>query len=58
MRWILSQERDNLLRGPFLELLHEAAGALGRFGLDQQVKVLWHQNPANEQKTRLLPKLP
>jgi hypothetical protein len=46
------------LRGSFLQLLHEAAGALSRFGLDQQVKVLWHQNPADQQKARLLSKLP
>jgi hypothetical protein len=35
MRLILSQDRDNPLRGSFLQLLHEAAGALCRFGLDQ-----------------------
>ena len=52
MRLILSQDRDNPLRGSFLQLLPEAAGALSRLGLDQEVKVLWHQNPADEQKTR------
>jgi len=35
MRLILSQGRDNPLRASFLQLLHEAAGALSRFGLDQ-----------------------
>jgi len=38
--------------------LHQGAGALGRCGLDEQVKVLGHQNPADEQKALLLPILP
>jgi hypothetical protein len=46
------------LRRPFLQLLHQAAGALRRLGLDQEVKVFRHQNPAVEQKARFLPKLP
>ena len=42
----------------FQLLLHQAAGALGRLGLDEEVKVLRHQNPADQQKALLLPILP
>jgi hypothetical protein len=35
--------------------LYQAAGALGGLGLDQQVKVLRHQNPADQQQALLLP---
>ena len=55
---MITQSIDNPLCGSLLQLLPEAAGALGRFRLDQQMKVLGHQNPADQQKARLLPKLP
>ena len=48
--------RSEALR--FQSLLRQAAGALRRFGLDEQVKVLRHQNPADQQKAPLLPILP
>jgi len=37
-----------------VDLLHQGVGARGRFGLDEQVNVLRHQNPADEQKALLL----
>jgi hypothetical protein len=37
--------------------LPEAAGGLGRFGLDHEMEVLGHQHLANQPKTRFLSKL-
>ena len=58
---IVSQSRNDPLRGSLLQLPHEAAGSLGGLGpwwLDQQMEVLWHEHPADEEEIRLLPKLP
>lgn len=55
---MVTQSIENPLCGSLLQPLHEAAGALGRFRLDQQMKVLGHQDPADQQKARHLPKLP
>jgi hypothetical protein len=44
---------DSPLGRALLQLLHEGTGLLGRLGFNQQVKVLWHQNPADQQETRL-----
>jgi len=54
-------EPKRSLRGSLLQLPHEAAGSLGGLGpwwLDQQMEVLWHEHPADEEEIRLLPKLP
>ncbi len=53
---ILAEHGDDPLGRPLLQLLHEAAGALSGLGLDEEMKVLW-QNPAEQQKAHLLPKL-
>ncbi len=50
---IPNERRDNPLGRSLLQLLHEAAGVLGRLGLDQQVKVLRHQDPADQQEGHL-----
>jgi hypothetical protein len=44
--------------GSLLELLQEAAGALRRLRLDQEVKVFRHQDPTDQQKAQLLPVFP
>ncbi len=46
------------LGGSLLQFLHEAAGSLGGHRLDQQVEVLRHEQPADEEETCLLPNLP
>jgi hypothetical protein len=37
--------------------LHDAAGARGRFGLEKQVKMVRHKDPADKQKAHLGAKL-
>ncbi len=54
---IPAERRDDPLGGPLLQLLHEAAGARSGFGLDEKMKVLWHENPADQPKAHLLQKL-
>ncbi len=54
---IPAERRDDPLGCPLLQLLHEAAGALSGFGLDEKMKVLWHEDPADQPKAHLLPKL-
>ncbi len=54
---IPAERRDDPLGGPLLQLLHEAAGARSGFGLDEKMKVLRHENPADQPKAHLLPKL-
>ena len=48
---------DNLLRGALLQLLHEADDSLGRFRFNQQVKVLRHQHPADQEEAGFLAEL-
>ena len=57
---IFAQDADDALRRPFLELLHEAASALGRFRLDEHMEVRQptDQHPTDKQKARLLPESP
>lgn len=40
-----------------LELLHDAARHFGGLGLDEQVKMFGHQNPAKQKEAELVPKL-
>ena len=54
---VSGQDRDDLPRASFLQFLEDGAGALGRLRLDQEVKVLRHQNPANQQEARLFSQL-
>jgi hypothetical protein len=54
---IAGQGGNNLLRLPLLQFLHEADDGFGRFGSNQQVKVIGHQNPAIQKEPGFRPKL-
>ncbi len=58
MLLMLTQSRNDPLSSSPLQFLHEAAGSLGGLGLDQQVEMLRHEHPADEEETCLLPNLP
>jgi hypothetical protein len=49
------QRGDNLLRRPLFQFLHEADRGFGRFGSNQQMKVIGHEDPAHQQKSGFLP---
>jgi hypothetical protein len=48
---------DNLLCGPLLQFAHKADGLPSGLGLNQQMKVLGHQNPTQQEKLGFLTKL-
>jgi hypothetical protein len=54
---IPGQGGDNLLRRPLFEFLHEANHGFGGLGSDQQVKVIGHQHPADQQESGFLAEL-
>jgi hypothetical protein len=51
------QGGDNLLRRTLLQFLHEADGSFGRFGSNQEMKVIGHKDPAHQPKSGFLPPL-
>ena len=58
MLLVVTKSRKDTLGGPLLRFLHEAAGSLGGRGLDQQMEVLRHEHPSDQQECGLLPELP
>ena len=54
MLWIPHQGGDNLRRGSLLEFPDDADGCLGGFRFNEQVKVLGHQHPAQEEQAAFL----
>src|SRR2546422_3600615 len=55
---ILGKRRKDALGRALLEFLHDPAGALGGFRLDQQVKMVRHEDPTDQQKSHLGAKPP
>jgi hypothetical protein len=45
---LTAEAGDNPLGRALHQFLHEGTGLLGWLGFNQQVKVLWHQNPADQ----------
>jgi hypothetical protein len=54
----ITQYRNDPLGNSLLQFLHETTGSLSGLGLDQQMEVLWHEHPPDEEETRFLPNLP
>ena len=42
---------------PLFQFLHDQAGALGGVGPEEEVKMVRHQNPADQSKAHLAPKV-